>query len=97
MGDAAADFDGRGFREDQPGPEEARQMLEVPVVGQTAAGRILAHGRYDDAVGELDPAELQGREQQRRRGTVWHVRTSGTAPLWARPTCRSGAPQASPR
>src|SRR6185369_11318064 len=48
---------------------ELHQMLEMPIRRAAVVGRILAHGRHSDAVGELDGPHGEGREE------VWHSMT----------------------
>jgi hypothetical protein len=39
------------------------EMHQVPVVGAAIVARVLAHGRHDDAVGEIETGKAKGREQ----------------------------------
>lgn len=72
-GDAAAGLNGGGFDKDEARAVE-RQLAEMHqvVVGQVAVvGAVLAHGRHDDAVVQLDGAHAQRREESRRRCFVY--------------------------
>lgn len=67
--DAAARLNGRRLDKDEARAVQ-RQLAQVHqvVVGQVAVvGAVLAHGRYDDAVLLLQPADLDGLEERRRR------------------------------
>jgi len=66
--DAAAGFD-RGrldHREAGAAAGERAEMLQVPVIGTAVLGAVLAHRRDDDAVGQGQPAQREGREQRTR-------------------------------
>ena len=39
------------------------EMHEMPVVGRTVLGHVLAHGRDDNAIGQREAAQLEGAEQ----------------------------------
>ena len=56
---------GGGFEDDQPGPAHGptAQVHQVPVVGQAVHGRVLAHGRYGDAIGQGQLAQGQRLEK----------------------------------
>lgn len=72
-GDAAAGLNGGGFDEDEARAVEG-QLAEVHQVevGQVAVvGAVLAHGRHDDAVVQLDGAHAQRREDSRGRCFVY--------------------------
>ena len=55
----------RRLEHDHAGPRdgELHQVLQVPVGGAAVGGRVLAHGRDDDAVRELDWADGKRREE----------------------------------
>ena len=65
VGDPALGRHGRGLDHDLPGPAHGAtaEMDEVPVVGNPVPGAVLAHGGQEDSIPELDPAQLQRREQ----------------------------------
>jgi hypothetical protein len=46
-----------------PAPESADTMDQVPVGGRAFVGRVLAHRRDDDAIGEAEGADLERLEQ----------------------------------
>ena len=54
--DAPVGRHARGLREDEARTAHgaAAQVHEVPVVGDAVLGRVLAHGRHEDAVGDRD-------------------------------------------
>jgi hypothetical protein len=64
-GDAAAQFNAGRLDDEQGGAGigEHADMGHVPVGHRAVVGRILAHGRDDDAVRKLDAGELDRREQ----------------------------------
>ncbi len=72
------------FPDDQPGAPDgaAAEMHEMPVAHGAIRGRVLAHRRDDDAVGNGQPAQTNGREHRRRRTVargrgVRHQRVDG--------------------
>ena len=64
---------------------ELHQMLQMPVRGAAVGRRVLAHGRDDDAVGELDGAD----RGEKRWGTVSILGWGKTREAW-RQIVRSG-------
>ena len=42
---------------------EAAEMHQVPIVRRSVAGVVLAHRRDDDAIGQCEPAQRNGRKQ----------------------------------
>ena len=65
MSDAATALDAGGLDHDQRGAGigEHAEMVEVPVVGDAVVGAVLAHGRDDDPVRELEIGEPDRRKQ----------------------------------
>ncbi len=65
MGDAAAALHGRRLDDEQgrAGIGQHAEMDEMPVVGAAVVGAVLAHGRDDDAVCQLEAVEPDRREQ----------------------------------
>ena len=59
MADAAAAVDNRGLDHEQrcPGIGEHAEMIEVPVGGYAVVGTVLAHGRDNDPVREVEIAQ----------------------------------------
>src|SRR5690606_10830069 len=60
---------GAAFRRDRGGFQyqqtcarqgELTQMYDMPVGGAAVSGRVLRHGRYDDAIGKLQLSDLPG-------------------------------------
>ena len=67
IGDAAFGLDRRRLDDEQRGTGE-RQLAEVdhmPIGHRALFGRILAHGRNDDAIGEFKHADAEGGEELR--------------------------------
>ena len=64
-GDAPGGLDPGGFDEHQTGAaqSELAQVNQMPVGHGAVMGRILAHGGDDDAVGQIQVAETDGREK----------------------------------
>ena len=64
MRDAAVPLDVGGLNDHQRGAgmRHHAEMHQVPVVGAAVVGRVLAHGRHDDAVGKLETGKAKGRE-----------------------------------
>jgi len=64
-GDAAFGGDGGGFQRDQGSAAlgSGTEVDEMPVGGEAIFRRVLAHGGNADAIGELEGAELEGREE----------------------------------
>ena len=48
----------------------AAQVNQVPVIGQSVFGAVHGHGRDDDAVPQMQIAQLEGREHRRRQRRV---------------------------
>lgn len=72
-GNSAAGLNGSGFNDDEARAVQ-RQLAEVHqvIVGQVAiVGAVLAHGRHDDAVVQLDGAHAQRLEESRGRRLVY--------------------------
>lgn len=65
MRDAAVPFDMGCLHNHQrcAGMRHHAKVHEVPVIGAAVIGRILAHGRNDDAVGKLKAGHTKGRKQ----------------------------------
>jgi hypothetical protein len=63
--DAPVPLHRRRLQHDHAGARdgELHQVLQVPVGGAAVGGRVLAHGRHDDAVGNLDWADGKRREE----------------------------------
>jgi hypothetical protein len=68
MGDPAAPLDRGRLDHDEPRPRhpELHQVLKVPVGRRAVVGRVLAHRRDHDPVGELHRAQRQLLEQLHR-------------------------------
>ena len=66
-GDAPLGLHAGGLDDHQSGPGygELAQMHDVPVADRALAGAVLAHGRDDDAVGQLQRAQTERREECR--------------------------------
>ena len=64
-GDASLGADRRGLRDDEAGAANgaASEVYEMPFVGKTVDGRVFAHGRDGDSVGQSEAAELEGGEE----------------------------------
>ena len=62
--DTSARFDGRGFREYDPRAADraASEVHQMPVRCKAIVGRILTHGRHDDAIAQRNIANLIGFE-----------------------------------
>ena len=88
--------DGAGLQDQQPRPgqRQVTQMDHVPVGGGSVLGRVLAHGRNDDSIGEGQPAQIKRLEQVAHhvvlqspkrtcRIAEWLVELNG-APAWPR-------------
>ncbi|CRW93487.1 hypothetical protein PAERUG_P6_East_of_England_6_IMP_1_03_09_02259 [Pseudomonas aeruginosa] len=76
-GDAPLGQHRGGFDYHQAGAAHraAAQVHEMPVVGQALLRRVLAHGRYGDAVGQGDLTQAKRLEQQthgRTPGRSWN-------------------------
>ena len=69
VGDASFARDMGRLHHQQPGAGigEMAEVDEMPVVHAAVVGRVLAHRRDDDAVGQRDAAELDGSEELRER------------------------------
>ena len=65
VGDAAAALDAGRLDHDQAGAGigQHAEMIEVPVGGDAVVGAVLAHGRDDDPVRELEIGEPDRRKQ----------------------------------
>src|ERR1700716_3841693 len=72
---------------------ELAEMDEMPVGDFAVARRVLAHRRNDDAVPQLDVADLQLVKQH----ASWSSRRSGRASPRRRRLCLSTASRRSPR
>ncbi|OIQ79824.1 hypothetical protein GALL_384370 [mine drainage metagenome] len=80
--DAPDRLDRGGLDDQQPGARqrELAEVDQVPVAGAAVVGRVLAHRRDRDAVGQLELAEPDRAEQRaHRRGTVNARRASSGA------------------
>ncbi len=77
IGDATGGFHGGRFDDQQPRARQgqAAQMLHMPVAGPAIVGRILAHGRDDDAVLQGQGTEMD-RGKQGAHGTSGHDRAN---------------------
>jgi hypothetical protein len=55
---------GRGFGKNNPRSTHspAAQMNEVPLVRVSVHARVLAHGRYSNAISQMNFSNLKGRE-----------------------------------
>jgi hypothetical protein len=74
MGDAAAALHARRLDDDQAGAGQGELRLMLPVsdrIGAAIVGAVLAHRRDDDAVGQFERPEPQGREQSCGHGDDW--------------------------
>ena len=69
---AANGFNGGGFQQQQAGARHGHlaQVHQVPVGGVAVFGRVLAHGRNDDAVGQRDRTDGIRGEQLAHRGVL---------------------------
>ena len=65
--DASFGQDGGRFGEDQGCASDGAtaEVDEVPVVGESVVAGVFAHGRNEDAVGEVEVADVEGIEQVR--------------------------------
>ena len=65
VADAATPLDARRFDDEQSRARigQHAEVIEVPVGGHAVVGAVLAHGRNDDAVRELEIGEPNGRKQ----------------------------------
>ena len=78
MGDAPVPLHMGGLDDQEAGAAigEHAQMREMPVVGTAVIGAVLAHGRDDDAVGEIELGKPERREQGTGHGNL-HLRRMG--------------------
>jgi hypothetical protein len=65
MGDAADALDGGCLHDNQACARHGKvhPVLEMPVGRGAVIGRVLAHGRHRDAVGQRDRSEFERREK----------------------------------
>ena len=70
LGDAAAALDVGHLDHDHAGAGigQHAEMGHMPIVADAVIGAVLAHRRDDDAVGELEAGEADGRKQGTRHG-----------------------------
>jgi hypothetical protein len=69
-GDTPDRFHVRGLDAEHRGAGQRQivDMGKMPIIGRTIVGRILAHRRHDDAIGEFEAAQLDRREQGTHAG-----------------------------
>ena len=74
-GDAAFRVRRGHLREDQPRATQrpGTQMHKVEVTRNAIDGRVLGHGRHDDAIGQRDASEAERREHRQTRCYVGRV------------------------
>ena len=73
MGNAAVALDMCGLDDHEAGAGigQHAEMHHVPIGGRPVVGRILAHGGDDNAVGKIEPGELDGREKGTAHGECY--------------------------
>jgi hypothetical protein len=81
--DAALGQNGRGLNHDQSGAAlgARSQVNEVPVSSEAVFGRVLAHWRNADAIGEADRSKLKWRKKWRGHQEYVRLSLKGTTTI----------------